>query len=52
MVDLKRYNAINRLLASGSSWNVVQKTIKCSRSPIIGEDDCDRIEYTRRRAGN
>jgi len=34
MVDLERYNAINRLLASGSSWNVVQKTIKCSRSTI------------------
>jgi hypothetical protein len=34
MVDLERYNAINRLLASGSSWNLVQKTIKCSRSTI------------------
>lgn len=34
MVDLERYNAINRLLASGSSWIVVQKTIKCSRSTI------------------
>ena len=34
MVDLERYHAINRLLASGSSWNVVQKTIKCSRSTI------------------
>jgi hypothetical protein len=41
MVDLERYNAINRLLASGSSWNVVQKTIKCSRSTISSA-----IKYT------
>lgn len=34
MVDLERYNTINRLMASGSSWNDVQKTIKCSRSTI------------------
>ena len=34
IVDLERYNAINRLLESGSSWNLVQKTIKCSRSTI------------------
>jgi hypothetical protein len=29
-VDLERYNAINRLLASGSSWNVVEKTINAA----------------------
>lgn len=33
-VDQMRYDAINRLLASGSSWNVVQKTVGCSRSTI------------------
>jgi len=33
-IDQERYSAINRLLASGSSWNVVQKTIGCSRSTI------------------
>ena len=35
-IDQERYNAINRLLASGNSWNVVQKTIGCSRSTISG----------------
>ena len=33
-VDQARYAAINRLLASGSSWSVVQKTVGCSRSTI------------------
>ena len=33
-VDEARYAAINRLLASGSSWSVVQRTIGCSRSTI------------------
>lgn len=33
-VDQERYHAINRLLTSGNSWNVVQKTIGCSRSTI------------------
>ena len=33
-IDHERYNAINRLLASGSSWNIVQRTIGCSRSTI------------------
>ena len=33
-IDQERYHAINRLLASGNSWNVVQKTIGCSRSTI------------------
>lgn len=33
-VDEERYAAINRLLASGSSWSVVQRTIGCSRSTI------------------
>jgi DNA invertase Pin-like site-specific DNA recombinase len=32
--DQARYAAINRLLASGSSWSVVQKTVGCSRSTI------------------
>nr|WP_238135556.1 resolvase [Xanthomonas fragariae] len=32
--DHTRYAAINRLLASGSSWGVVQKTVGCSRSTI------------------
>lgn len=33
-VDQERYSAINRLLASGNSWSVVQNTIGCSRSTI------------------
>ncbi|MFB0033872.1 recombinase family protein, partial [Xanthomonas euvesicatoria] len=33
-IDRARYGAINRLLASGSSWSVVQKTVGCSRSTI------------------
>lgn len=33
-IDQERYHAINRLLASGNSWNVVQRTIGCSRSTI------------------
>ena len=33
-VDQKQYAAINRLLASGSSWSQVQQTIGCSRSTI------------------
>ena len=33
-IDLGRYDAINRLLASGNSWSVVQRTIGCSRSTI------------------
>ena len=33
-IDQERYNAINRLLASGSSWSVVQRTVGCSRSTI------------------
>lgn len=32
--DLKRYDAINRMLASGNSWAVVQKTFECSRTTI------------------
>jgi DNA invertase Pin-like site-specific DNA recombinase len=33
-VDQGRYDAINRMLASGNSWSVVQRTIGCSRSTI------------------
>lgn len=33
-VNQHRYDAINRLLASGSSWSQVQKTIGCSRGTI------------------
>lgn len=33
-IDTVRYDAINRLLASGSSWSVVQRTMSCSRSTI------------------
>lgn len=33
-VDTERYAAINRLLASKSSWSEVQRTIKCSRNTI------------------
>lgn len=32
--DLKRYEAINRMLASGNSWATVQATLNCSRSTI------------------
>lgn len=32
--DQQRYAVINRLLTSGSSWSVVQKTVGCSRSTI------------------
>lgn len=32
--DTDRYDAINRLLASNSSWSQVQRTIGCSRSTI------------------
>ncbi|MBU4260706.1 MAG: recombinase family protein [Proteobacteria bacterium] len=32
--DQARYAAINRLLTSGSSWSIVQKTVGCSRSTI------------------
>lgn len=33
-IDLGRYDAIKRLLASGNSWSVVQRTVGCSRSTI------------------
>lgn len=33
-VNQHRHDAINRLLASGSSWSQVQKTIGCSRGTI------------------
>jgi DNA invertase Pin-like site-specific DNA recombinase len=33
-IDQERYHAINRLLASGNSWNIVQRTLGCSRSTI------------------
>ncbi|ERT12245.1 recombinase family protein [Photorhabdus temperata] len=33
-INQHRYDAINRLLSSGSSWSQVQKTIGCSRSTI------------------
>lgn len=33
-IDQERYHAINRLLNSGNSWNIVQRTIGCSRSTI------------------
>lgn len=33
-VNQSRYDAINRLLSSGSSWSQIQKTIGCSRSTI------------------
>ncbi|MCB5320358.1 recombinase family protein [Yersinia massiliensis] len=33
-INKARYDAINRLLLSGSSWSQVQKTIGCSRSTI------------------
>ncbi len=33
-INKDRYEAINRMLANGISWNVVQKTIGCSRSTI------------------
>jgi DNA invertase Pin-like site-specific DNA recombinase len=32
--DTDRYEAINRLLASNSSWSQVQRTIGCSRNTI------------------
>lgn len=32
--DLKRYDAINRMLASGNSWATVQQTLECSRTTI------------------
>ena len=32
--DQARYEAINRMLASGNSWSVVERTIGCSRSTI------------------
>lgn len=33
-VDSSRYDAINRLLSSKSSWSEVQKIMRCSRSTI------------------
>ncbi len=33
-IDQERYDTINRLLASGSSWSIVQRTVGCSRSTI------------------
>lgn len=33
-VDTARYDAINRLLASNSSWSEVERIIGCSRSTI------------------
>jgi DNA invertase Pin-like site-specific DNA recombinase len=33
-INQARYEAINRLLSSGSSWSQVQKTIGCGRSTI------------------
>ena len=33
-VNQERYDAINRMLASGNSWSVVQKTMGCSRNTI------------------
>jgi DNA invertase Pin-like site-specific DNA recombinase len=33
-IDQERYHAINRLLASGNSWNIVQRTLGCSHSTI------------------
>lgn len=33
-VDQERYDVINKLLASGNSWSVVQRTVGCSRSTI------------------
>ncbi|MGL4858584.1 MAG: recombinase family protein [Enterobacteriaceae bacterium] len=33
-INQHRYDAINRLLASGSSWSQIQKTINCSRGTI------------------
>ena len=33
-IDQERYNTINRLLVSGSSWSIVQRTVGCSRSTI------------------
>ena len=44
-VDQMRYGAINRLLASGNSWSVVQKTVGCSRSTIS-----KAIQYAKRSA--
>ncbi len=32
--DLKRYDVINRMLASGNSWAAVQTTLECSRATI------------------
>lgn len=32
--DLKRYEAINKMLASGNSWTTIQQTLNCSRSTI------------------
>lgn len=33
-VNQSRYDAINRLIASGSSWSQVQKVLGCSRATI------------------
>lgn len=33
-INQARYDAINRLLSSGNSWSIVQKTLGCSRSTI------------------
>lgn len=33
-INKNRYDAINRLLVSGSSWSQIQKTIGCSRGTI------------------
>lgn len=42
-INKVRYDAINRLLASGSSWSVVEKTVRCSRSTIASA-----VKYARR----
>ncbi|MDX7526522.1 resolvase, partial [Enterobacter hormaechei] len=33
-VNQSRYDAINRLIASGSSWSQIQKVLGCSRATI------------------
>ncbi len=45
--DLKRYNAINRMLASGNSWATVQLTLECSRSTIS-----KAVQQARQKADN
>jgi len=41
-VDQTRYGAVNRLLASGSSWSEVQRTIGAGREALVLAPACER----------